>query len=53
RRFINQGEFERRTFEQTLDIGWEILSLLPEEELKQIRPEILEKYHPSRRVVKV
>ncbi|MEM2230047.1 MAG: V-type ATP synthase subunit B, partial [Ignisphaera sp.] len=53
RRFINQGEFERRIFEQTLDIGWEILSLLPEEELKQIRPEILEKYHPSHRVVKV
>lgn len=52
RNFINQEEFEKRTFEQTLDIGWDILSILPVEELKQIRPEILEKYHPTRRVVK-
>ncbi|MEM4593294.1 MAG: V-type ATP synthase subunit B, partial [Sulfolobales archaeon] len=50
RKFINQGEYERRTFEQTLDLGWEMLSLLPEEELKQISPQTLKKYHPKYRL---
>jgi len=49
RRFINQGEYERRSFETTLDIGWEVLSVLPEEELKQISPQTLRKYHPKYR----
>jgi len=49
KRFINQGEYERRGFEETLDIGWEILSVLPEEELKQISPQILRRYHPRYR----
>lgn len=49
KRFINQGEYERRSFETTLDIGWEILSVLPEEELKQISPQTLKKYHPKYR----
>ena len=47
--FINQGEYERRSFENTLDIGWEILSVLPEDELKQISPQTLRKYHPKYR----
>jgi V/A-type H+-transporting ATPase subunit B len=49
RRFINQGEYERRSFEKTLDIGWEVLSVLPEEELKQISPQTLRKYYPKYR----
>jgi len=49
RRFINQGEYERRTFEETLDLAWEILSILPEEELRQIRDETIKKYHPKYR----
>ncbi|ADM27837.1 H(+)-transporting two-sector ATPase [Ignisphaera aggregans DSM 17230] len=49
RRFINQGEYERRTFEETLDIAWDILAILPEDELKQITPKTLEKYHPRYR----
>ncbi|MEM1927476.1 MAG: V-type ATP synthase subunit B [Acidilobaceae archaeon] len=49
RRFINQGERERRTFEETLDIAWEVLSVLPEEDLTQVRDETLQKYHPRRR----
>jgi len=49
KRFINQGEYERRDFEETLDIGWEILSVLPEEELKQISPQTLRRYHPRYR----
>jgi V/A-type H+-transporting ATPase subunit B len=41
--FLNQGEFEERTIEQTLDLGWEMLSQFPERELKRIDPETIEK----------
>jgi len=50
--FINQREDERRTIEETLDIGWELLAMLPEEDLKfPTREEIL-KYHPKYRAPK-
>lgn len=49
REFINQREDERRTIEETLDIGWDLLSLLPEEELKFPSKEEIEKYHPKYR----
>jgi V/A-type H+-transporting ATPase subunit B len=39
--FISQGEFEDRPFEETLDIGWELLSLFPERELKRCDPETI------------
>ena len=42
--FLNQGEFEERTIEQTLDLGWEILKELPREELTRINPELIKKY---------
>ena len=42
--FLNQGEFEERTIEQTLDLGWEILKELPREELTRINPEVIKKY---------
>ena len=45
RRFINQGENEQRTIEQTLDIGWELLRLLDKDELDRVDGEILEKYY--------
>lgn len=48
-RFISQGEYERRTFEETLDVAWDLLSILPEEELRQISPETMKKYHPAYR----
>lgn len=47
REFVNQDEEENRTLEQTLEIGWNILSDLPEEELKRIESEFIEKYHPD------
>lgn len=47
--FINQGEYERRTIEETLDKGWELLSILPEGELSKIREEYIKKYHPKYR----
>lgn len=49
RRFVNQGEYENRTIEETLDIAWDILSILPEEELVRIDERYIEKYHPRRR----
>ena len=44
--FLTQGEFENRTIQQTLDIGWKVLSLLPREELYRIAPELIDKYLP-------
>lgn len=42
--YINQGFYTNRTIEQTLDLGWELLSILPKTELKRIREELIEKY---------
>lgn len=36
KRFINQGKLESRTMEQTLDLAWDILKILPESELDKI-----------------
>lgn len=44
KRFVNQGITEDRSVEQTLEIGWELLSIVPVEELKRIRPQFIEKY---------
>jgi V/A-type H+-transporting ATPase subunit B len=44
RRFIAQSKEEDRDVELTLDLGWELLAMLPEEELKRVRPENLRKY---------
>ncbi|MDI3538823.1 MAG: V/A-type H+/Na+-transporting ATPase subunit, partial [Bacillota bacterium] len=45
-RYVKQGENEDRTIIQTLDLGWELLSMLPRSELKRIRDEYLDKYLP-------
>lgn len=45
--FLTQGEYEERTIEQTLEIGWKCLSVLPKEELFRIKPEFIEKYLPE------
>jgi len=42
--FFGQGEYEDRTIQQTLDLGWEIMKELPKEELTRIKPEFIEKY---------
>jgi len=44
RKFVNQGIDENRSIEQTLGIGWELLSDLPESEMKRIKPEFIAKY---------
>ncbi|KXB07897.1 ATP synthase subunit B, partial [candidate division MSBL1 archaeon SCGC-AAA382M17] len=45
--FINQGEETNRDLESTLSLGWELLADLPEDELKRIEPDHIEKYHPK------
>ena len=43
-RYVRQGEDEDRPIEDTLDMGWELLSLLPRNELKRIREGFLDQY---------
>ena len=42
--FISQGEYENRSIEQTLSIGWKIIKELPKEELYRLKPEYIKKY---------
>ena len=46
KQYINQGYETNRTIEETLALGWELLSILPKSELKRIKPEYIEKYLP-------
>ena len=48
KKFLSQGYYERRTLEEGLDLGWEILSLLPQQELVRIKEQELEKYYKKR-----
>lgn len=47
KRYVSQGFSANRTIEQTLDIGWELLSELPKGELKRIKEVYLEKYYKN------
>jgi len=44
-RFLSQGYNENRSIETTLDIGWEMLSILPEEELYRVSKEEIQRYY--------
>ena len=48
KRYVNQGYEENRSIQETLDLGWELLSILPKSELKRIKPEYIEKYWPKK-----
>ncbi len=48
KRFIGQGYNENRTIEETLDLGWELLSILPREELDRVDAETLAEHLPKR-----
>ena len=48
-RFVRQGLYEDRSIEETLDLGWELLATLPEEQLVRIDRELIQKYHPKYR----
>lgn len=45
--FVGQGPNVNRTIEETLDLGWKLLHLLPKEELDRIDTKILDKYYDS------
>ena len=44
-KYISQGYFTDRTIEETLNIGWELLRMLPRSELKRINDKMLDKYY--------
>ncbi|MDD3839535.1 MAG: V-type ATP synthase subunit B [Clostridia bacterium] len=46
--YVAQGENENRSIQQTLDLGWKLLSILPKSELKRIEDELIEKYLPQK-----
>ena len=48
KKYVSQGYETNRTIEETLEIGWNLLTLLPKGELKRIRDEYLEKYYPEK-----
>jgi V/A-type H+-transporting ATPase subunit B len=48
KRYISQGEYTNRSIEETLNLGWELLSMIPRNELKRIRDEYIEKYLPKK-----
>lgn len=48
KRYVSQGFETNRTIEDTLNLGWELLSILPKSELKRIRDEYLDKYLPKK-----
>ena len=48
--FVAQGTSENRSMNETLDLGWKILSILPKTELDRIEPEILDQYYKGEEV---
>jgi V/A-type H+-transporting ATPase subunit B len=53
RRFLSQGEDENRTIQQTLDLGWDVLSMLPRSELYRISDKLLDAHHRAPGAVEV
>jgi V/A-type H+/Na+-transporting ATPase subunit B len=49
KKFINQGPYENRDIDTTLDLGWNLLSVLPDNELKRIDPATIKKWSPKYR----
>lgn len=47
-RFITQSESEDRTIEETLNLGWDLLTILPRTELKRVKEQFIDKYLPKK-----
>ena len=43
--YVSQGYNANRTIEETLDLGWKLLKILPRSELKRIDDAMLDKYY--------
>ena len=48
KRYVAQGSEENRSIQETLDLGWQLLSILPVGELKRIKEEHIDKYLPKK-----
>ena len=48
KKYVGQGFEENRSIFHTLEIGWQLLSILPETELKRIKQEHIDKYLPKK-----
>ncbi|MFT5871737.1 MAG: V/A-type H+-transporting ATPase subunit B [Clostridium sp.] len=48
KKYVSQGFGVNRSIDETINLGWELLSILPRTELKRIRDEYLEKYLPAK-----
>ncbi|KAF5078778.1 V-type ATP synthase beta chain [anaerobic digester metagenome] len=48
-RFVRQSKSEDRTIDESLDLGWDLLKDIPEEQLVRIDRELIQKYHPKYR----
>ena len=46
--YVSQGNDANRSIEETLDLGWDLLSILPRNELKRINMKFIEKYYPDK-----
>ncbi|MBR6677444.1 MAG: V-type ATP synthase subunit B [Oscillospiraceae bacterium] len=46
KRYVSQGGEENRSVIETLDLGWDLLSILPKAELKRIKQEMVDQYYP-------
>ncbi len=47
KRYVSQGYNNDRSITETLDLGWELLAILPKSELKRIKLDLIDKYHPD------
>ncbi len=50
KKFVNQGFYENRSIERTLDIAWDLLSTFPTEELIRITEDLIKKYRGPERI---
>ena len=48
KRYVSQGYETNRSVLETLDLGWELLSILPKSELKRIKQDMIDKYLPKK-----
>ena len=44
KRYVNQGVYEDRTIEDTLSLSWDMMSSLPEDDMKRVKKDFIDKY---------
>ncbi len=47
KQYLAQGYDTNRSIEETLELGWRLLEILPKSELKRIKPELIDRYYHS------